>query len=559
MDGLLDSLAQVAIEMRVPMELSTIEGLRESYAYMKRFFREGVADENRAEMYDELLRKTYRVWQRLNHSAELLTNRSLRGAQSLLPLDDIEQRLFEFETLMTLDGLDIDDLNAVAQTPGKARTVAHSNALFAYRDQMFTSLYGCCLLTAEEEESLRQLLLSPMTDLADARLVISALLLAQQHTFDLRRLRVLASTYLEAESPTVSMLALVALVLTQHADIEDDLYADEVDKVYDRLSESDTIHADLITLQQLILATLDAKQTATTIREDILPAFKEQAERLAREEGEGLDPIEEILNASAAEDLEERVEQSMERMRALQTSGADVYYDGFAQAKRFPFFYRLANWFMLFDAEHPALRKNRKEHNSEQVSTAQESDEPAVPPVTDEMIQTIMRAQNFCETDKYSFYITFSAVADQLPNAIRKALANHDVSMFGGELGESPLSEAEGAVALYLQDLFRFYTLSPYTKDFKNAFEGIDDKLFRMWEAVYNDAAANMVHRVCYEDEDNVAYHEVLALIYAQQGKLTAADAKYELIQDEHPIKNNLNRVKLVWLFFVCIGRDGCC
>ena len=50
----------------------------------------------------------------------------------------------------------------------------------------------------------------------------------------------------------------------------------------------------------------------------------------------------------------EKLEASMKRMNDMQRQGSDVYFGGFSQMKRFPFFSVVANWFMPFYLHHPA-------------------------------------------------------------------------------------------------------------------------------------------------------------------------------------------------------------
>ena len=94
--------------------------------------------------------------------------------------------------------------------------------------------------------------------------------------------------------------------------------------------------------------------------------------------------LDDILNPGESELAMEKMEQGIKRMSNMQKAGVDIFYAGFSQMKRYPFFYKLINWFMPFDIKHPDLGE-------------------AI--LNDENLQSIAKVfttPTLCSSDKYS-------------------------------------------------------------------------------------------------------------------------------------------------------------
>ena len=57
------------------------------------------------------------------------------------------------------------------------------------------------------------------------------------------------------------------------------------------------------------------------------------------------DAIESILHQDADEKRMEQMEEKVRKMMDMQKQGSDIYFGGFSQMKRFPFFNDMVNWF----------------------------------------------------------------------------------------------------------------------------------------------------------------------------------------------------------------------
>ena len=163
------------------------------------------------------------------------------------------------------------------------------------------------------------------------------------------------------------------------------------------------------------------------------------------------DAIESILHQDADEKRMEQMEEKVRKMMDMQKQGSDIYFGGFSQMKRFPFFNDMVNWFTPFYLNHPALR-------------------PVISKLGDtKFLNTLMERSNFCESDRYSFAFALEQIINQLPSDIKEVIGS-DAML--GPLAES--DDMEDAISIrrtYLQDLYRFFRLYHTANDFINPFE----------------------------------------------------------------------------------------
>jgi tetratricopeptide (TPR) repeat protein len=166
------------------------------------------------------------------------------------------------------------------------------------------------------------------------------------------------------------------------------------------------------------------------------------------------DPLDEILHPEESEKDMERMEQSMKRMVDMQKQGADIYFGGFSQMKRYPFFNDICNWFMPFSGNHPAISNiwNREKGHR--------------------FLDVITRVGAFCDSDKYSFVLAFDMVMERLPKSMLKLVEQGEASPIpiGGEIDEDEQQQPAFLRRMYLQDMYRFYKLYSARSEFRNPF-----------------------------------------------------------------------------------------
>ncbi len=457
----LSRLRALVEDNHMGQEMQEIEAIGSTYGYMKQFMMNGLEDNQRGALYKELKRKLYELGKKLVHRIILQDNISLRQAlestkNSPVVWEDMEQRLCWFDSELAIAHLDSN---------GKQRIRDINEQLHDYRKQLFNSIYSTALLTQGQEKMLTDYLVSPVSaGITDSRLIISALMLAQQVMFDVRRFHVLIEAVCSSVHTEIRQQALIAVVLARPTDVDMTVYKDEIEQGFSRLASVENIRQELFELQLQIILCTDTEKTRHTINSEIMPTLRDNAMRMDLGGGKtDKELLDELLHPDKDEKAMEKMESAIERMKSLQESGADVFFSGFAQAKRFSFFYTLMNWFVPFSMEHP------------QIVGLNTGDIPA------DTIEKLLQMQNFCDSDKYSFYITFSSVIHQIPKQFTEILKKGEVP-----LTEMPQMAHDGAYKrrMYLQDLYRFFNLYSAKQDFKNPFAKAEDVVFFNWKPV---------------------------------------------------------------------------
>ncbi|MCD8282936.1 MAG: tetratricopeptide repeat protein, partial [Prevotella sp.] len=321
---------------------------------------------------------------------------------------------------------------------------------------------------------------------------------------DPRKLRIFAEIYSRHTDTDVRQYALIAFLLTRPDATEENLYDDEITKAVDSMETNPDYGRDIEGIQRQLLLAADTKDTQRTINNEILPVLREGAERVGADDNKTESQlIDGIIHPEREEKEEERMEASLDRMRQMREQGADVFFAGFSQAKRFSFFYTLMNWFVPFSIDHP------------QVASLATGDIPL------DTLARIMETQNFCDSDKYSFVLTFSRIAGQLPKQMIDML-RHGEAESGVEAGER--GNITFRRSLYLQDLYRFYTLHPMKRDFTDPFSSEKTLVFITWEKIYKS----------FDGADFVFY---IAGQLLERGYFDTFDSAMSLIDGEtHPV-----------------------
>ena len=143
----------------------------------------------------------------------------------------------------------------------------------------------------------------------------------------------------------------------------------EAREIMDTMTGDPDTARQLLELQMQMFFCMNAERDNDEIARDIIPnLMKNKGFEITRHgivEKED-DPMQDILDPDAADKSMEEMERSFERMAEMQRSGSDVYFGGFRQMKRFPFFYTLCNWFYPFHIDHPGISQTKEKMGDSQ-------------------------------------------------------------------------------------------------------------------------------------------------------------------------------------------------
>ena len=299
-----------------------------------------------------------------------------------------------------------------------------------------------------------EILSSPTIDSFDAQLLVSSISIAVMNHYDEQKTLALANIYRLSTDENIKQRALVGWVFATA--MEGRTTEDVIS-----LSNDNEVANELADMQKQVMFCLNADEDNQVIQQDIIPELmKNQNLNITRcgiTETED-DPMEDILNPSAADERMEKLESSMHRMEQMQKEGSDIYFGGFSQMKRFPFFNDMANWFWPFFIEHPAVQEAL-----DKIGKA-------------DFLSDMLASGPFCESDKYSFLLTMKTVFERLPDNVREMLqGGYD---FGSIVNDSDRNSAAYIRRMYLQDLYRFFRLSMHKSVMKSPFLDANVYLF---------------------------------------------------------------------------------
>lgn len=408
---------------------SRYESVVQDYSYMLRFLSDGYKDPEREKLHDDMIVKAYRLCQDLAKHQKILADSALLNLQKgLAGKETNAAKIIEALRDKTLDA--------------KQHYEVLSNA--------FISIFLSENWREQEQRLWTAYLISSDTDVADAQVLVSAIMLGCMLGYCIEKYKTLCYVYMTAEQSLIRERALVGWVWC-YKESDSSFQKDfdtQNDIVQHMLMDDSTCTAVVEMLMQVIKCT-EAEKDHKTIEKEIMPdILKGNPVKFTSKDGfiEKDDSLDDILNPGEKELAMEKMEQGIQRMSNMQKAGSDIFYAGFRQMKRYPFFYKIVNWFMPFDSENPDLGD-------------------AI--LMDEDLKAMARlcaGPAMCNSDRYSFILAIKSIIHSLPENVREAMKEGQMKMAGMDASFDIMEEPAYIRKMYLQDLYRFFTLSPQVK-----------------------------------------------------------------------------------------------
>ena len=463
--------------------------IKTDYQMMADYWRRGYKDPQLSALYDNLLRRMYVLYANvaiayaIGHSPFFSSlyvkiRMTARDRQLATVTDELEAF--------------VQDV-AMLQLEPEHQVKEKRKDLYRRHHYVMTDLFDY-ILTSEMwtdgmADSMESLLVSPTVDSNDQQLLVSAVMLSTMEHFDMAKFRLLVHVYQRSTDEQVRQRALVGWVLSLDVDLGHSIYPEEVQLV-EQLLEDEVCCKELTELQKQLVFCVNAEADNATIQREIMPdLLKHQGFRMTRNglEEQEEDPLNDILHPDETEQNLEKVEASFQRMMDMQKQGSDIYFGGFSQMKRFPFFNTLSNWFCPFFMEHPDASDAMDKMGGNR------------------FLKMMLANGPFCNSDKYSFMLAFEQVVTHIPQNMREMLERGEAEM--NMMSQEEVQTAAYIRRTYLQDLYRFYRLYPYRGEFKKLdFLFFANPLFRKThlEPYFNEVAAFLLKRKCWHDADRL-------------------------------------------------------
>ena len=448
LDLAIEVLEQLYVQRPTLIGHSELEAVKNDYQLMVDYMERGFTDDKRASLYLSLLQRLYRVAADLEISWRcknvIVYVDAFRISDHLNTSHDFIRSVLE----SFVSDVAMLSLLPEAERTEKAKDLYDRHQVFINR--LFNTLWTSCQWSDDDCAFYTGLMLSPMVDVVDQQLLVSAVTLGAMNQFDINKFKALTTVYQQSTDERVRQRALVGWVLSVFEGM--DIFPEQ-DEIIRKLCENKDTIRELYTLQIQFFYSQDTEKDNEKLQRDIMPYLVEGSNitigRLGIVEKEE-DSLENILNQDAEDKRMEQMEEKVRKMMEMQKQGSDIYFGGFRQMKRFPFFNDLANWFTPFYIDHPALR-----------TTIERIGQPNI-------LETITNQGNFCESDKYSLAFAMESIINQIPGNIKE--------MMGSEGAFAPMgttldkSNPTYICRAYIQDLYRFFRLYRSSNELINPF-----------------------------------------------------------------------------------------
>ena len=438
-------------------DMDALIDIRDAYRLMAGYWQRGFDDPQRQQVYEQLLRRVYVLTSNINILRQLSDSNYMnvirqrpRKAQKDWSVAAIRASLESF----------VSELALLELQPEASRR-QQSEALYSHHWEFMRDLFDYILTSRQWRHQLADafldMLLSPTLASIDQQLIVSAISLSAMQNFCFEKFRILSEVYQQATDEPLRQRALVGWVLACGSPNGGCRLYTEMNDIVNRLSSDETTRQELAELQMQLVYCQQADQDHATIQKEILPDIMSGSR--IKLTGKGLvemdeDSLDDILHPEASEMAMERMEQSVQRMVDMQKQGADIYFGGFSQMKRFPFFNDISNWFVPFYPQHPAISQTWQNARG------------------GKFLRTITRAGAFCDSDKYSFVLAFNFVLNRLPANLLKMIEQGEASALplGGEIAQEEQQAPAFIRRIYLQDLYRFFRIFHARSEFITPF-----------------------------------------------------------------------------------------
>lgn len=448
LDLAIEVLEQLYVQRPTLIGHSELEAVKNDYQLMVDYMERGFTDDKRASLYLSLLQRLYRVAADLEISWRcknvIVYVDAFRISDHLNTSHDFIRSVLE----SFVSDVAMLSLLPEAERTEKAKDLYDRHQVFVNR--LFNTLWTSCQWSDDDCAFYAGLMLSPMVDVVDQQLLVSAVTLGAMNQFDINKFKALTTVYQQSTDERVRQRALVGWVLSVFEGM--DIFPEQ-DKIIRKLCENKDTIRELYALQIQFFYSQDTEKDNEKLQRDIMPYLVDGSNitigRLGIVEKEE-DSLENILNQDAEDKRMEQMEEKVRKMMEMQKQGSDIYFGGFRQMKRFPFFNDLANWFTPFYIDHPALR-----------TTIERIGQPNI-------LQTITNQGNFCESDKYSLAFAMESIINQIPGNIKEMMGSEGVfDPMGTTLDKSNPTYICRA---YIQDLYRFFRLYRSSNELINPF-----------------------------------------------------------------------------------------
>jgi tetratricopeptide (TPR) repeat protein len=438
-----------------------------TYRNMLTYTIEGIRDPERNKIYIKLIQSILELSDKVMQ--DILSHYSGWHTYWVKQQAEKEQNLSGKTIVETVDDLmfksELDEWlklsNEINPDPESEITKKHKQLIKNIFNHLWlTDYYG------EAEESLISIILtSGKFRWYESSIFTTAITLSSFRTWQSEKLMYLIKIY-ESGQEQVMERALSGLILNLHYYNERILLYPEIGSRISKMSKGNRFreHCRIIVLQTI--RSRETEKLGRRLHDEILPQVAKLRPRIE----EKLD-LDNILPADKQEEKNpdwsemfsdsEEIFKTMEELTKLQMEGADVYMSAFANLKHFDFFKDFQNWFVPFYPDHEVVDEIFRDE--------------ILGPGTNELAEAMYKTPYICNSDKYSLILNLKYLPSNQKSMMLKVFRMELEGLQQMDDDDSvtdPDKKFRTNVTQYLQDIYRFFKLSPYKIEFEDIFIG---------------------------------------------------------------------------------------
>ena len=511
--------------------ISTSGDLRDEYDNLVMTYRnmltytiEGINDPERNKIYIKLIQSILELSDQVRQ--DILSHNSGWNTYWVKQQAEKEQKLTGKTIVETVDDLmfksELDEWlklsNEINPDPESEISRKHKQLIKNIFNHLWlTDYYG------EAEESLINIILkSGKFRWYESSIFTTAITLSSFRTWQTEKLLYLIRIY-ESGQEQVMERALSGLILNLHYYNTRVMLYPEISTRISKMSKIPGFREQCRIIVLQIIRSRETEKLSRKLHDEILPQVAKLRPRI--EEKLDLDNIlpkdkNEEKNPDWSEMFSdsEEIFKTMEELTKLQMEGADVYMSAFANLKHFDFFKDFQNWFVPFYPDHEVVDEIFRDE--------------ILGPGTNEMAEAMYKTPFICNSDKYSLILNLKYLPSNQKSMMLKVFRMELEGlqqMDDDDSSTDPNKKFRTNITQYLQDIYRFFKLSPYRKEFEDIFTGkldiYNSEFFRL-TCNATEAEAGLADYFFSKD----FYDDALSL-YLKQAKERPDDAQlYEKI-----------------------------
>ena len=351
-----------------------------------------------------------------------------------------------------------NEINELLKQKANSETIERKSLIY----KLFFHIWLSNNISDNDLAALKKLSLSSKALYPEKSIIVSAITISLIERFDKRKLISLFDFY-DADEDGVWNRALVGIVIVFYIYNERMYLYDDLMKKVKQITEDNEIERYVEEIILQLIRTKETEKISKKLQDEIIPEMQKFRPKI--EEKLNLD---DIISDSLIEDQNPDWEEifddapdllnKMADFSKMQLEGSDVFMSAFAMFKNFPFFMQTANWFIPFYAENEDVEKVFANFDDNIDSSS--------------FAKGLELSAFMCNSDKYSFCMNIN----MMPKAQRSMI----VELFKTEMEQmKEISDDDELLkkgtkdkhifTRYIQDLYRFYKLHPFHKEF-NAF-----------------------------------------------------------------------------------------